>query len=113
GSTVGRFRDMQYSGEINWTLTTKKNSPVLSFQGYFQDMVSRAVLSIPAGDTVPGTTIMLPGPAATLLAPKGNIGIGEVLLSIPIGSSGTKLPVGFSYASRTDLLTDSVWRAHI
>jgi hypothetical protein len=113
GSTVGRFRDMQYSGEINWTLTAKKNSPVLSAQGYFQDQVSRAVLTIPAGDTVPGTTIMLPGPAATLLAPKGNIGIAELLLTIPLGSSGTKVPVGVTYATRTDLLTGPEWRAHI
>ena len=35
-------------------------------------MATKAVLQIPAGNTVPGTNISLPGPAPTLLAPAGS-----------------------------------------
>jgi hypothetical protein len=113
GSTVGRWRDLQISGETDFTLPSQYDHAVLSLAGYYQYMATRAVLQIPAGNTAPGTDINLPGSAATLLAPPGNLWIAQALVTFPLKNSTTKIPFGVSYANRSELLTGHVFRAHI
>jgi hypothetical protein len=113
GSTVGRWRDLQASAQGNYTLPSRYDHAVLSGAFYYQYMATKAVLQIPAGNTAPGTNITLPGSAATLLAPAGNIWIVQGMVTFPVKGSTTKIPIGLSYSNRTDLLTGPVLRAHI
>jgi len=113
GTTVGRWRDLQISAEGDYTFSTRYGNPVFSLAGYYQYQATNAVLQITAGSTAPGTDIMLNGSAPALLAPKGNIWIGQAMMTFPVKNGTTKIPVGISYASRTELLTGSVVRAHI
>ena len=113
GTMVGRWRDLQISAESDFTLPSQYDHGVLSLAGYFQYMATKAVLQIPAGTTAPGTDINLPGSAATLLAPAGNIWIVQAMVTFPLKNSTTKVPFGVSYSNRTELLTGHVLRAHV
>ena len=55
---------------------------------------------------------MLPGPAVQVLGTKGHIGIGQAKLTIPLGNS-IKMPIAFTYANRTELITATEVRGNI
>lgn len=112
GSAIARWRDVQFSAELDFTLPSKYDNAVFSVAGYYQDQRTKAVLQIPAGNTAPNTGIVLAGPAATLLAPTGDIQIYQAMVTFPLKNS-TKIPIGVSWANRTDLLPGSIVRAHL
>jgi hypothetical protein len=74
--------------------------PAISFSGQFL-----ALLEEPLGQkvTLNGVTI----------SRTGNIGVFQAKLSIPIKDSGVKIPVAFTYASRTELVKEKDVRGNI
>ena len=76
-------------------------------------MRENALINIADGNTVPGTTIPLPGPASTYLAPKGSIGIGQAKVTLPVKSGVVKVPISFTWANRTELIDKAEKRGQI
>jgi len=90
GSTTKRLRDVSLSGQLDVPLgnvvTTGKF--LLSFAGQFQHLA--------ADEKVSGV----------LVASKGNIGVGQVKLTIPVRGTAFKIPISFSFANRTELIKE-------
>jgi hypothetical protein len=70
------------------------------------------VINIPAGTNAPGG-IALPGNAKQLLGPKGTIALAHASITLHIPNSGIRLPIGFSWSNRTELLKANEIRGHI
>lgn len=84
-----------------------------SLSGYFQYQLKQGLIQIPAGSTVPGTSITLPSSASTLLAPKGLISLAEAKVTIKVPRMSAPIPLSFSWSNRTDLLKGNEVRGHI
>lgn len=96
---VGRVRDFQFAtqldvpfGEIGLGL----GKPVLSFAGRYERLMEDASTS--AGTTLPNT--------------RGDIGVGQIKLVIPIKNSGVRIPFSFSFANRTELVKEKEVRGN-
>ena len=74
--------------------------PTLSFSGQFLALVNE-----PLGQqlTFKGVTIDR----------RGNVGVFQTKLSIPIKDSGVKIPISFTYATRTELVKERDVRGNI
>ena len=109
---TGQLRDLQASGSVKRELGNNANF-VLS--GYFQYQKANALLHLSSANLAPGTEIQLNGSAETLLAPKGKIGVFQVLFNITSGTekARTVVPIGFTYSNRTDLLHGNEFRGHV
>jgi hypothetical protein len=115
---AGRLRDAQVAGEADEPFSLNIGSMgrvgmTLSEAFYFQDQTSPAILNVNPGSPVNGVTFTgLPSNATQLFAQKGNIGIGQIKLSIGSGSN-LKVPLSVTYSNRTELITKPTWRAQI
>lgn len=98
----GRVRDIRASLELDWKLTklTKLDKPTLSFSGQYLNLFTE-----PLGQkvTLNGVTIDRRGP----------VDVFQAKLSIPVGSSGVKIPISFTYASRTELVKEKDVRGNV
>jgi hypothetical protein len=98
----GRVRDVRASLQFDLPLREIQNvgQPTLSFTGQFL-----ALLEEPLGQkvTLNGVTI----------SRTGNIGVFQTKLSIPIKGSGVKIPIAFTYASRTELVKEKDIRGNV
>ena len=105
---TGTFRDFQagLQGDRHFG----KNIGTLAI--YYQYQSSPAAIQIGPGNLAPNTPIVLPGPSATLLAPKGNLVVGQAKLTFTL-KSGTQLPVGLTVANRTELINSREVRGHV
>src|SRR6185295_9157089 len=90
---VNRLRDFQFAtqfdvpfGEVGMGI----GKPVLSFAGRYERLMTDATSSI--GATVPNT--------------RGDIGVGQIKLVLPIKNSGVRIPISFSFANRTELIKE-------
>ena len=115
GTKVGRLRDFQMSGQIDRKVPQAFSGAdaVLTVAGYWQYQVDNALIKIGPGQIVPGTGIVLPGEAATLLAPKGHLGIVQGKFTLQFKDSGVKFPIAITWASRTQLINASDVRGNI
>ena len=112
GATA-RWRDAQFALQFDRPLGGKDSPAVFTLGTYIQYQISPGILEIPDGTTAPGTGIPLPGSAKQLLAPKGTIAIVHAGVTLQLPNSGVKIPIGVSWANRTELLTGSEIRGHI
>jgi hypothetical protein len=113
GAGYGRFRDFQISGQFDRPLGDDINHPAtLSLAGYVQYQFDPSVLNIGTSNLVPGTNIALPGNAQVLLGTKGTLAIvqGKVTFNL---KSGVNIPIGVSWANKTDLLNATDVRGNI
>jgi hypothetical protein len=98
----GRVRDARATVQFDLPLKEIQNvgRPALSFSAQFL-----ALLEEPLGQkvTLNGVTI----------SRTGNIGVFQTKLSIPIKDSGVKIPIAFTYASRTELVKEKDVRGNI
>jgi hypothetical protein len=60
----------------------------------------------------PNTNIVLPGSAATPLAPKGNMVVAQAMATFGL-KSGFRIPVGITWSNRTDLIKGNEVRGHV
>jgi hypothetical protein len=80
---------------------------------YYQYQVENGLITIGSGNLVPNTTIELPSDAKTLLTPKGAIFIGQAKLTFKMKDGTSKVPLGISYANRTELIKAPEVRGHV
>jgi hypothetical protein len=99
---VGRLRDYRASGQLDVPLKTIQNvgQPTLSFAGQFLALVEEPL----------GQKVMLNG---VTIDRRGNMGVFQTKLSIPVKDSGLKIPISFTYASRTELIKESDVRGNV
>lgn len=98
----GRFRDFSASAELDVPLKEIQNigRPTLSFSGQFLALVNEPL----------GQQVMINGVTVTRT---GNIGVFQTKVSIPIKDSGVKIPISFTYASRTELVKEADVRGNV
>jgi hypothetical protein len=112
GST-GTLRNIQAAVQFDRIWNANQTPIQVSVGGYVQYQLKPGIINVPSGSTIPGTTITVPGDAATLLAPKGLIGVAEAKITLHVPRMSMPIPLGFTYSNRTDLLKGSEVRAHI
>ena len=97
GPDSDRLRDFQLSGQLDVPLSNplKAGNFVLSFSGKFQRMVENITTD-----------------SGMMMDTKGNIGIGQVKLIIPIKGSGVKIPISLTFANRTELIKEKEVRGN-
>jgi hypothetical protein len=115
GVQQGRLRDLQAAAQMDRRLGNIPylGSATLTVAYYYQWMKDNALIMIPAGNTAPGTGIVLPGAASTLLATKGNIDILQAKVTVPIKGGTVKMPISFTWSNRTELINESEKRGQI
>lgn len=115
---ASRLRDAQFAMQADEPFSlntgfTGKVGMTLSEAFYFQDQTSPAILNVNPGSPVNGVSFTgLPANATQIFAQKGNIGIGQIKLSIGTGSN-LKVPLSVTYSNRTELIVKPTWRAQI
>jgi len=114
GTSTGRFRDLQISGQIDRRLgeIPSLGHAVATFAGYYQWMKEDALINIGPGNVAPGSGIVLPSGAASLLGTKGHIGIVQGKLTIPINGV-MKVPISVTWSNRTELIKKEDLRGQI
>jgi hypothetical protein len=91
-TTGSRIRDFQFALQLDAQMGEMGmgfGKPVLSFAGRYERLKSDALA---AGLAVPDT--------------RGDIGVGQIKLTIPIKNSGIKIPLSFSFANRSELVKE-------
>ncbi len=101
GSMTG-LRDYRLTNELEFKLVTNSSSLAkgltFSLAGIYLDLQREPL----------GQKVLLFG--KTVTSP-GKMGVVQGKLTLPGGSSGVKIPLSISYATRTELLPDKEWRA--
>jgi hypothetical protein len=94
-----RVRDFQFSGQLDAIVGSVPGAGnmVLSFSGRYERLMENATAL--DGTTVPNT--------------KGDIGIGQVKLTIPIKGTGFKIPVSVTFSNRAELIKEREVRGNI
>ena len=105
---TGTLRDLQAALQLDHHF----GSAVATLAGYYQYQNQPAAIQIGTGNLAPNTNIVLPGAAATLLAPKGNIVVAQAMVTFAL-RSGSHLPVGVTWSNRTELVKGNEIRGHI
>ena len=97
---VRRIRDFDLSGQFDIPLRRAElgflKDSVISFAGKYQRLNTDIVDEL--GMIVPGT--------------KGDIGVGQFKWTIPIGDTGLRLPLSFTFANRTELIKEKEVRGN-
>jgi hypothetical protein len=90
GSGMKRLRDYSFSGQLDWPLgnIVRTGKFILSFAGRFERLETDEQAN------------------GVMLASKGNIGVGQVKLAIPVRGTAFKVPISFSFANRTELIKE-------
>ena len=94
-----RIRDFQFAGQFDapfGEIGMGLGKPVLSFAGRYERLISNATTVV--GTTAPNT--------------KGDIGVGQIKLTIPVKNSGIRIPISFSFANRTELIKEKEVRGN-
>jgi hypothetical protein len=102
-----RLRDFQAAFQADRKLWRWKflNQPTFTLAGYYQRLTDDMVLEFNSDAIAPGTIIPLPKPAdAILKGTKGDVGIAQAKLSIPLSASGVSFPIAISWSNRTEFL---------
>ena len=89
---VKRIRDFNFAAPVDKSIKDCMGlgDCVFSFAGKYQRVTSNAVAL--DGTVLPNT--------------KGDIAVGQVKLTIPLGETGLKLPISFTVANRTELVRE-------
>jgi hypothetical protein len=119
GFAAKRLRDAQASAQLDVpikTVVSTLGNVLLSFSGRFEHIASDTLPTIVAA--VPGAmNLSLPSLAdvfsGTGAALKGNLGLFQAKLTIPVKNSGVKIPLSVTWANRTELIKESDVRGNI
>jgi hypothetical protein len=113
GAKYGRFRDFQFAAQLDRPLGDAIAHPAtLTVAGYVQYQFDPSVINIGPGNLVPGTSITLPSNAQVLLGTKGTLGIVQGKITIN-SKAGINIPIGVSWANKTNLLNATDVRGNI
>jgi hypothetical protein len=104
---TGTLRDLQGALQVDRHF----GNTIGTLAAYYQYQKQPSAITIGAGNLAPNTNIVLPGSAATLLAPKGNMIVVQGKLTFAL-KSGASVPVGITWSNRTELIKASEVRGH-
>jgi hypothetical protein len=92
GSNLDRVQDIDLSGQLDVPLgeVQKIGSIVLSFAGKYKHIMQDTMIS-----------------NGMLADTNGDIGIGQVKLTIPVKGTGVRIPISLTFANRTDLIKEN------
>lgn len=102
-----RFRDFQIGAEAARPLGNRllrgqpsgpNGNPILSFGFLYERLAESATVTFGAN---------------ALPAPPGNLYIGQLRLTLPVGRSGVKVPLSVSFSNRDELIVEKQVRGHI
>ena len=102
-----RLRDFQVALQADHKLWRWSflNQPTFTLAGYYQRLNDDMVIQFNSDAIAPGTGIPLPKPANVILkGTKGDVGIAQAKLTIPLGNSGVSFPLAVSWSNRTEFL---------
>ncbi len=102
GSTAGRLRDAQGSLQLDVPLPEILNTTnlVLSFSGQYVRLLEQPLGAPAIVNTKQVTT-------------KGNIGLAQAKLTVPVKGTGVQIPVSITWSNRTELILEKEVRANI
>lgn len=113
GANYGRLRNFQFASQFDRPLGNVLAHPAtLSLAGYVQYQFDPSILNIGPDNLAPGTNITLPQNAQVLLGTKGTLGVVQGKITINL-KSGFNIPIGVSWANKTDLLNATDVRGHV
>jgi hypothetical protein len=114
GPNGERWRDVQAAAQLDRRLSEipRFGYAVASFGLYYQWMREDALITIPAGTTAPGSGIVLPAEAVSLLDTKGHIVIFQSQVAIPVGQT-LKMPFSVTWSNRSELVKEKDVRGQI
>jgi hypothetical protein len=114
GAKYGRVHYGQLSTEYDRALSGKNRSlqTQLSLAGYWQYQPNPSILDIPAGTVAPGTDIPIPNGTQEFVGTAGSLWVMQAKVTIK-SSGGINIPIGVSWANKTDLLQGSKVGAQI
>lgn len=99
---AGRVRDYRASVQMDVPLKEIQDvgQPTLSFSGQFLSLINEPL----------GQKVMLNG---VTVDRRGNVGVFQAKLSIPVKDSGVKIPIAFTYANRTEFIKEKDVRGNV
>jgi len=102
GSKVGLIRDYRLSSQVDIPLPeiVSVGKPTLTFSGLFLSLIEEPL----------GQQVLVNGIAVTR---KGNIGLFQSKVTIPVKDSGVKVPISFTASNRTELVKEKDVRGTI
>ena len=97
GPKVRRLRDFHFGlqGDVLFGKPLENGKFVLTFAGRFERLIDNQVMT-----------------NGTMIAPKGDILVGQAKLTIPIKGTAFKIPLSISYANRTEFLKEKEIRGN-
>ncbi len=114
GQTTSHWKDAQFALQFDRPLGPADSAATLSAAFYWQYQMNANTFIVPPGATVlPGTNIALPPAGAPVLSEKGSIYVAQAMLTLRLAGSGLKVPIGISWANRTELLPGNRVIGHI
>jgi hypothetical protein len=101
GSTAGRLRDGQASLQLDVPLAeiAKTSNMVLSFSGQFVRLLEQPL----------GAAVIVNTKSVTA---KGNMGLVQAKLTVPVKGSGVQIPISVTWSNRTELILERDVRAN-
>ena len=111
---TSHWKDVQAALEFDRPLGPADSAATLSAGVYYQYQMNPNTFTAPAGATMlPGTNIPLPPAGTPLLSQAGSIFAAQALLTIRLVGSGLKVPLGISWANRSELVPGNRVIGHI
>ena len=105
GASYGHFHAGYIGGEYDQSLSGRSGGvqTQLSLAGYWQYQPKPSVLNIPAGAVLPGTSVALPNGIQEFVGTAGSLWVTQAKITIK-GAGGINVPIGVSWANKTELL---------
>jgi hypothetical protein len=116
GRPSGRVRDYELGIQYERALGQLSviGPAAVDVAAYYQDQRLPAVLDVNPKQPLPGITLVgLPDGAKKIFGEKGRIGVVQFRFVLGPGKSSARVPFAVSWASRTDLVDQPVWRAQV
>lgn len=106
GLNTSHWKDAQVAVQFDRPLGPAGAVATLSASFYYQYQMNPNTFIVPP-------SLPIPAAGLTLLSEAGSIAVAQATLTIRMASSGLKIPIGVSWANRTELLPGSKFIGHI